>query len=160
MLTAEQLLAGAELTFEIAVPEDVLQPAADGASSSAPLASSGSTVRLRPLRVNDLQRISRAAKESDQMLATLMVQQALVEPALTVAQTASLPVGLMQFLLDQVNHISGMGMADDDLAERAAAPLARAAHILAREYGWTPDAVNDLTLGQVLLHLRMLKDAS
>ena len=37
------------------------------------------------------------------------------------------------------------------------APLAKAAFILAKEFGWTPQAVNDLTLGQVLLHLQMLK---
>ena len=66
------------------------------------------TVRLRPLTVGDLQTIARAAKESDSLMATLMVQRALVEPELTIAQVSSLHVGLVQFLLERVNEVSGI----------------------------------------------------
>ena len=150
MLTAEELLAGAELTHEVAIPPEVLQPT-EAAYNGQP-----ANVRLRPLRVSDLQRVTRAAKENDQLLATLMLQQALVEPEMTVPQVAGLHVGLVQYLLDHVNRISGIAATPESLPDLSQAPLARAAHILAREYGWSPREVNDLTLGQVLLHLQML----
>lgn len=149
MLTAEELLGGAELTYEVSIPPEILRP-----GEQAPRGAGN--VRLRPLRVGDLQRIARAAKENDQLLATLMLHQSLVEPAMSLAQVAALHVGVVQYLLDQVNRISGISTTPDSLASLSQAPLARAAHILAREYGWTPQEVNELTLGQVLLHLQML----
>jgi hypothetical protein len=36
--------------------------------------------------------------------------------------------------------------------------LVRAAFILAREFGWTPEQVGELTLGQIMLHLQLLKE--
>jgi len=149
MLTAEELLGGAELTYEVTIPPEILRPGERGPRDAG-------SVRLRPLRVGDLQRIARAAKENDQLLATLMLHQSLVEPAMSLAQVAALHVGVVQYLLDQVNRISGINATPESLASLAQAPLARAAHILAREYGWTPHEVNELTLGQVLLHLQML----
>ncbi|CAA9303842.1 MAG: hypothetical protein AVDCRST_MAG93-4785 [uncultured Chloroflexia bacterium] len=59
MLSAEELLAGGDLTFEVEVPPEVLRPA-EGAGNGMP-----ATVRLQPLTVRDLQLVSRAAKESD-----------------------------------------------------------------------------------------------
>ena len=152
MLCAQELLAGAELTYTLSVPPEILNPGGDGAQPDGP-----PTVRLRPLTVRDLQRISRAAKENDQLTATLMVQQALVEPEMTVSQAAALHAGLVQFLLGEVNRISGIGAKSETLNHMAEEPLAKAAYILAREYGWTPDQVNQLTLGQVLLHLQMMR---
>lgn len=151
MLSAEELLAGSGLTFEVTVPAEVLQPS-DGAEGGE------RQVRLRPLTVRDLQLISRAAKESDSLVATLMVQRALVEPELTVAQVAALHVGMLQFLLHHVNQISGITATAEQLAGAVEEPLTKAAFILAREYGWTPQEVSELTLGQILLHLQMLKE--
>ena len=150
MLSADELLAGGELIVEIDVPSRILQP------NNGKQQSMG-RVKLRPLTVKDLQRISRAAKDSDNLTATLMVQAALVEPALSVVQVASMHVGLVEFLLDQVNRISGISIAGDAIEQAASDPLARAAFILAREFGWTPQDINNLTLGQVVLHLEMLK---
>jgi hypothetical protein len=155
MLTAEELLAGSSLTFEVEIPSDVLYPGQEAGQADALR-----TVRLRPLAVRDLQLISRAAKEQDQLVATLMVQRALVEPELSVVQVAALHVGLLQFLLQEVNHISGLTATSEQLSATMEAPLAKAAFVLAREFGWTPQEVNELTLGQVLLHLQMLKDRS
>jgi hypothetical protein len=193
MLSAEELLAGSTLTYEIEIPGQVLHPALKGtpfpvggetgsstlkdhaaigkprprgkesaqssrtgSSEAEPLGAGSGTVRLRPLTVRDLQRISRAAKESDSLVATLMIQQALVEPQMSVAQVAALHVGLVQFLLQNVNQISGIAVTTEELAEAADVPLVRAAFVLAREFGWTPQQVQELTLGQVLLHLEML----
>jgi hypothetical protein len=67
-------------------------------------------------------------------------------------------VGLVQFLLNEVNRISGITATAEQLSATTEAPLAKAAFILAREFGWTPQEVNELTLGQVLLHLQMLRE--
>lgn len=152
MLSAEELLAGGDLTFETEVPPDVLRPA-EGAGNGMP-----TTVRLRPLTVRDLQLVSRAAKESDSLTATLMVQRALVEPEMSVAQASAMHVGLLQFLLEQVNRISGIAATSEQLSGAIEAPLAKAAFVLAQEFGWTPRQVNELTLGQMLLNLQMLKE--
>ena len=151
-LTAEELLAGAGLTYEVEVPPALLPPAPPGVNGAP------RSVRLRPLTVHDLQLIARASRESDTLSATLLVQRALVEPALAVAQVAALPAGLVQFLVRQVNQVSGLSVADDELSDAAGAPLAKAAFVLAREFGWTPQQVNELTLGQVLLHLQLLRE--
>ena len=155
MLAAEELLAGSKMTFAIEVPEPVLDPSHNGAEQSAP-----HKVRLRPLTVNDLQLVSRAAKENDDLTAALMVQRSMVEPEISVAQATTMHVGLMQFLLQQVNRISGITTTSDQLSAGMEAPLAKAAFLLAKEFGWTPQDVNDLTLGQVLLHLQMMKESS
>jgi hypothetical protein len=151
MLTAEELLAGAGLTYEVEVPAALLLPAPG--SNGAPRA-----VRLRPLTVHDLQLIARAARDSDTLSATLLVQRALLEPALSVPQVSALPAGLVQFLVRQVNQVSGLTVAQEHLSGAAEAPLVKAAFLLAREFGWTPQQVNELTLGQVLLHLQMLRE--
>jgi hypothetical protein len=154
ILTGEELLAGAEIAFDVEVPPHILQPTNPEGVVRA------RWVRLRPLTVHDLQLITRAAKESDSLNATLMVQRALIEPELSVAQVAAMHVGLLQFLLLHVNQISGIAATSEQLASAAEAPLAKAAFILAREFGWTPQQVGDLTLGQVLLHLQMLRAQS
>jgi hypothetical protein len=85
------------------------------------------------------------------------VQRSLVEPVVSVAEAMTMPVGLMQFLLHEVNRISGITADEDELANALEAPMAKAAFLLAKEFGWTPQQVNDLTLGQILLHLQMMK---
>jgi hypothetical protein len=151
-LSAEDLLAGSGLTFEVEVPSHVLRPG-DGASAGAELPA---TVRLRPLTVADLQTIVRAAKESDSLTATLMVHRALVEPELTIAQLTTMHIGLLQFLLERVNELSGVSASAAEIAQAVDAPLAKATFVLAEEFGWTPQEVGELTLGQILLHLKML----
>lgn len=150
MLTAEELLAGSEVTFAVGVPESLLQP------QGAPRDGTGiGEVRLRPLTVRDLQLIARAAKESDQLTATLMVQRSLVEPALTPAQVAMMPAGLVQYLLHHVEKASGLTATAAELATAGEAPLAQVAHALAREFGWTPQQLAEMTIGQALLYLQM-----
>lgn len=164
-LAAEELLAGGTLRFDVEIPDDVLHPL--GAVSERVDTSAGglvgtrrggpARVRLRPLTIADLQVVTRAAAEHDTLLATLMVQRALVEPELAVTQVAQLHAGLVHWLLDEVNRISGITASAASLASAAEAPVARAAFLLAREYGWSPQEVNELTLGQVLLHLELLE---
>jgi len=154
-LSAEDLLAGSGLTFEVEVPLHVLRPGNGSSAAELP-----TTVRLRPLTVADLQTIVRAAKESDSLTARLRVQRALVEPELTIAQVSSLHVGLLQYLLERINDVSGISTTADQLAAAVDAPISKATFLLAERFGWTPQEVGELTLGQVLLHLRLIRDAA
>ncbi len=149
-LTAQELLAGAGLTYDIDVPDEVL--------NGGPTGRGPQSVQLRPLTVGDLQRITRAARDSDSLVAALMVQQALVEPELSVAQVAGLPVGLLQFLLLHVNRVSGIDATPSEAGLAAKDPLVRASLVLSRELGWTPHQISELSMGQVLLHIRMLEE--
>jgi len=148
-LTAEDLLAGASSTHNVQIPAALLN---SGESNGA---MAGEVV-LRPLTVRDVQRVTAAAKEQQVLTSVLMVQQALVNPPLTIEQVGALSAGLVQFLLGKVNNVSGLSLDGDDLENAIRAPLTRACFILAREFGWTPEQCSGLTLGQVLLYLEML----
>ena len=166
-LTAEDLLASAGASFTVKVPAALLKsvPEGDGTeygngATAATTRSNGARyageVVLRPLLVRDVDRVVRASKEQRVLASVLMVQQSLVAPKLTVEQVGSLPAGVVQFLSEHVNRISGLALDEDDLERAVKAPLARACFILAREFGWTPAECSELTVGQVLLYLEML----
>ncbi len=145
-LSVDDLLSGAGVQHTVKVPSHLLKPGA----------SAGGEVVLQPLAIRDVDRVARAAKEQRVLTSILMVQQALVSPKMTVEQVGNLPAGLLEFLLQQVHSISGLGIAEDDLERAVKAPMARACFVLAREFGWTPAQCAELTVGQVLLYLEML----
>jgi hypothetical protein len=151
-ITAEEILAGGTLTHDVEIPADLLN--ANGSASTAP------DVKLRPLTVRDLQRIGKASREDESLSAALMIQQALVEPALKLEQVSQLPAGLAQFLIERINAISGISTSRDALQELVQAPLAKACFILAKEFGWTPEQVSGMTIGQILLYLEMAHNGS
>lgn len=146
-ITAEEILAGGTLTHEVEIPADFLN--ANGGASTA------AQVKLRPLTVRDLQRIGKASREDESLSAALMIQQALVEPALKLEQVSQLPAGLARYLVERINAISGLGTPREALQELVQAPLAKACFILAKEFGWTPEQVSAMTIGQILLYLEM-----
>ena len=147
-LTTEELLAGGVLTHEVEVPAELL-----GTNGGGP---TGTQVALRPLTVRDLQRISKAARDDESLSAALMIQQGLVEPALKLEQVSQLPAGLARFLVERINAISGISTPRDALEELVQAPLAKACFVLAKEFGWTPEEVSGMTIGQILLYLEMV----
>jgi hypothetical protein len=149
VLAPEDLLAGAQATHRVEVPAALLRPGDGG--DTAP-----GVVVLRPLTAAALQRIAQAAKDERVLASVLMVQQALVEPRLSVEQVGALSAGLLQHLLERVNKLSGLALSDDDLEQAVRAPLTRACFTLAREFGWTPADCSALTVGQILLYLEML----
>jgi hypothetical protein len=151
-LTTDELLLGGTATHTVEIPPEVLRPG-DG---SEPQGSGPAQVALRPLLLADVQRIHQAAHESRDLTSVLMVQQALVEPTATVEEVNRMHAGLVEFLLHEVNRISGLALGGDELEEVVQAPLARACFVLAREFGWTPDECARLTVGQVLLYLELL----
>ena len=144
LLAAEDLLAGAQATHRVELPAALLGSDAPG------------FVTLKPLTAGAVQRVAQAAKDERVLASVLMVQQALVEPRLSVDQVSALSAGLLQFLLAEVNRLSGLSMAADDLEAAVKAPLAKACFVLAREFGWTPADCSALTVGQILLYLEML----
>jgi hypothetical protein len=146
-LTAEDLLAGSQLTHEIEIPPEHLSGNGKNAGPSK--------VVLRPLTVRDLQRIGNAAQDDEAISAALMIQQSLVEPTLRLEQVSQLPAGLARFLVEKINSISGVNTPRNELEELVQAPLAKACFILAREFGWTPEDVSGMTIGQILLYLEM-----
>ena len=150
-LSVEDLLAGAAVTHRVSVPEHLT-----GGTGSGGGGPGGGEVVLRPLVLADITRLSRASGTDGDLAGALMVSQALVEPRLSVDQVHRLPAGLVEFLLGEVNRISGLSTPSDELEDAVHAPLARACFVLAKEFGWTPQACAELTVGQVLLYLEML----
>ncbi|HEV2960658.1 MAG TPA: hypothetical protein VG649_02455 [Candidatus Angelobacter sp.] len=144
-LTAEELLAGGAVTHEVEVPANLL----GGSGLGSP------KVLLRPLTVRDLQRIANAAHDNESLSAALMIQQSLAEPALTFEQVSQLAAGLARFLVEQINEASGINTPQSTLQESVQAPLAKACFVLAKEFGWTPEQVSGMTIGQILLYLEM-----
>src|SRR5687768_5604080 len=122
--TVDDLLAGGSLTEEVEIPSSVLKE--------------GGRVMLRPLTLLDVQRIQKAGKESESLTSALMVKEAMVEPKVTLDQVNRMQAGLVEFLVKQVNRISGLSMSRDELEAHVQAPIARACYVLAREFGWTP----------------------
>jgi hypothetical protein len=146
-LTAEELLVGGALTHEVEIPADLLSTDGGGPADAR--------VMLRPLAVRDLQRIGKAARDDEELSAALMIQHGLVEPALKLEQVLQLPAGLARFLVQRINVISGVSAPQNALEELVQAPLARACFVLAKEFGWTPEEVSGMTIGQILLYLEM-----
>jgi hypothetical protein len=149
-LSAEQLLAGSQARHEVELPPGLV-PGGGGDDLR---------VVLRALTVRDLQRIGRAAKDDEGASAALMIQQALVEPALKPDDVSRLPAGLARFLVERIDEISGIGTPRGALEELVQAPLAKACFVLAKEFGWTPQEVSGMTVGQILLYLQMLHDGA
>lgn len=145
-LRVDDLLAGSSHTHTLRVPAALLG-AEEGVDGE---------VVLRPLTLRDVQRIRKAARDQRALTSVLMVREALVEPEMSVEQAGRLTAGLVQFLLEHINRISGLSLDEDELDRAVKAPLARACFVLAREFGWTPTECAELTVGQVLLYLEMI----
>lgn len=146
MLSAADLLAGAEAVCEVDLPARLL-----------PGDAVDRRVRLKPLTVRDLRLIARASRDNEDLTAALMVRQALVEPSLSLDQLNAMPAGLLQFLLREVNRISGITAVEDEILAALEDPLVRASLMLSRELGWTPEEVGRLTMGELMLHVAALR---
>ncbi len=147
-LTAEDLLAGADATIDVEVPRHLAGPA-DGEASRR-------VVRIRPLTLRDVQLIAKAARDDDVLISVLMIQRAVVEPTLKEKEIAGLRSGVVQFLVDQINRVSGLTSDRDASRELLESPIMQAFAILARELGWTPEQMRSLTAAQVVGYLDAL----
>jgi hypothetical protein len=155
-VTPEELLAGKEVTFDVDIPSAILRPAPSGrAEPGEPVGQ----VRLRPLTVKDVQLIAKAAKDDEVLTSVLMIHRAMVEPSVTQSQVAEMHSGLVAFLVDRINHISGLCTTEDELKDMTDSPIVRAFFVLAREFGWTPQQVKDMTVGQITGYLELLNQS-
>ena len=99
MLTVDDLLAGGQTTpsgrgaRRRAAPRE---PRRCAATRRLAPAGDGRTVVIRPLVLADVQRIQRAARDDQALTSVLMVQQALVEPTVTVEQVNRMHAGLVE----------------------------------------------------------------
>ena len=153
LLSAEELMAGSDLTFDVELPAFLLNPQATEGDN----APSGRCVRLRPLTVRDIQLIAKAARDDDVLTSILMIQRAVVEPAFKQQEVAQMSGGLVRFLVESINHVSGLSSSADELRDMTQAPLVQAFFVLARDFHWTPEQVRALTVGQLLGYLELLQ---
>ena len=100
LLTAEDLLAGQAMTFDVVVPPQVLRPGR--------AAGEAATVRLRPLTLGAFLLITKAAREDSSLIPLLMIQESLVEPKLSLPQIRVMHLGLVELLIAQIRRISGL----------------------------------------------------
>src|SRR5262249_47801628 len=103
-LSAQDLLAGSALIHEISIPEALLRPM----SRRADAAPDDGVVRVRALSIGTLALISRAGREDAGLVPLLMIKEAVVDPVLTLDQIRQFHVGLVHFLVGQVNQVSGL----------------------------------------------------
>lgn len=75
-VTAEELLAGRELTFEVEIPAQILSPSlANGSANGRSQSQEAKKVQLRPLTVKDVQLIAKGAKDDEVLTSVLMIQK-------------------------------------------------------------------------------------
>lgn len=151
-LTSEELLAGSSLSYDLDVPADIINPGQINTDNEPAL-----KIKLKPLSMNAVQRILKAAKDDDGLMSALMVKEAVIEPILSYDATMKLNSGLIRFILNEVQRISGLKASEDELTDAVQQPMAKACFILAREFGWSPQQVAELTLGQVLMYVEMIR---
>src|SRR5215207_6174504 len=145
VLDAQDLLAGSTITHDVRVPPEILTPGAE-------VLDEGGVVRMRPLNVAVLTLVSRAAREDPSLIPLLMIKESLVEPVLALDQIRQMHAGLVHFLVERINSISGLGRLEAP-DETASSPLGQTHILLAKHFGWTPEQVSQLTPGQVAVYL-------
>ena len=152
-VTAEELLAGREMTFEVEIPAQVLSPSLENGNGNG---NGARKIQLRPLTVKDVQLIAKGAKDDEVLTSVLMIQKSVVEPALKQSDIAGMHSGLVRFLVDAINRISGLSTTEDEMKEIVESPIVRAFFVLAKEFNWTPQQVREMTVGQILGYLELL----
>jgi hypothetical protein len=155
-VTPEELMAGKEMTFDLEIPAAILRPSLVEHQAAA---ERGKKVRLRPLTVQDVQLIAKAAKADEVLTSVLMIQKSVLEPALKQGDIASMHSGLVRYLVDAINRISGLSTSDDEVQEMVNAPIVRAFFVLAKEFNWTPQQVKEMTVGQIMGYLELLNQS-
>ncbi len=154
IITPEEMLAGRELTYDVEVPSSVL-----AAGEQRPRNGEAKKVRLRPLTIKDVQLIAKAAQDDEVLTSVLMIHRAMVEPKLKQNEIGDMPGGLVRFLVEQINRISGLTAGEQELKEMTNAPIVQAFFVLAKEFNWTPQQVKQMTVGQIIGYLEMLNQS-
>lgn len=146
LLSAEDLLAGADQLYDVVVPAELLAP------GGLP-----GRVRMRPLSVALLLLIARAARDDAGLASLLTLKETLVEPRLSLDQIRALPAGMACFLVERANALSGLTADHEAIADAGESPLGQVHVLLARHFGWTPEQTARLTPGQIAVYLAGLE---
>ncbi|MEB3293638.1 MAG: hypothetical protein VKJ24_10795 [Synechococcales bacterium] len=159
-LTAADLLLGSQGSHDVIIPAAILNPQSDPATEGASPDShngsgpqKGQRVRVRPLSLATMTLISRAARDDASLVPILMIKEAVIEPPLTLDQIRHMHVGLVHYLVAQINRLSGLGADGSALDQAVNSSLGQTHLLLAKHFGWTPDQVSQLTPGQVAVYL-------
>jgi hypothetical protein len=105
-LTPEDLLIGASITFDVAIPHNVLHPG--GNQSLTDEHQQNMIVQLRPLTIGTFQLIMKAARNEPALIPLLMIKESLVQPVMSLEQVKQLHLGLVNFLIQNIREISGL----------------------------------------------------
>ena len=106
-LTPDDLLAGAAVTFDVAIPPDILRPG-DSSRFSESQEVPALVVQLQPLTIGTFQLIMKAARNDSSLIPLLMIKESLVQPKLSLEQVKKMHLGLVNFLIAQIRQISGL----------------------------------------------------
>ena len=98
-VTPEDLLAGTSTVFDVTVPTDLLQTK----DPAEPL-----VVQLRPITIGTFNLIMKAAKNDPGLIPLCMIKEAMVSPALSLEHVKKMQLGLVNFLIAEIRHISGL----------------------------------------------------
>jgi hypothetical protein len=97
--------------------------------------------------------ISKAARDDPSLVPLLIINKSIIEPQLSLEQIKRLHVGLVHFLIAQINQLSGLSADGDQVKTAAETTLSYSHVLLAKHFGWTPEQVSQLTPGQVAIYL-------
>ncbi len=101
-LTADDLLAGSDAIYDIAVPGNLVSPGPTGGQRADLI------VKIRPINIGQFSLIMKAAKDDAALIPLLLVKESLVEPEMPLNQIKQLSVGLVGFLVEQIRTVSGL----------------------------------------------------
>ena len=100
-ITPEDLLAGAAVTYAVALPAEIVWPGKSDMDKEP-------VVTLKPLTIGTFQLIMKASRQDVSLIPLLMIKESLVQPSLTIEQVKSLPLGLVNYLIGRIRDISGL----------------------------------------------------
>ena len=145
-------MAGTNTTFEVNVPSGLLQLTKETKMNNEEM-----TLEIKPLSIGAFHLILKAARDDAGLIPLLILTESLVNPKLSLEQVKKLQLGLVEYLIAEVKIVSGLSEKKKILTEIEQSPLARSSFVLAREFGWTPSQIQELTMAQVSLYLQMIQ---
>lgn len=96
-VTVEDLLVGADTSYAVAVPLELL-----------PQSGKEVVIQLRPVTIGAFQLIMKAARQDAGLIPLLLIKESVVQPALTLEQVKQMHLGVVNFLIAQIRAISGL----------------------------------------------------
>lgn len=100
-LTAEELLAGADISHALIVPPEILRPGDTNKNGSE------SVLHLKPITMGAFQLILKSARNDSGLIPLLMIKESLEKPSLSLNQVRQLHLGMIRFLIAHIRSISG-----------------------------------------------------